>query len=98
MAKQVTVPFAGLSDGARSARMWGNLLKRFVSVSEAEDLDLTFSGAPADPMLGSESMSPIQDDDEEPMVSRSQQPNRAKTRPLARGAIRASTNRLPLAR
>jgi hypothetical protein len=31
-------------------------------------------------------------------IAQSQQPNRAKTRPLARGAIRASTNRLPLAR
>jgi hypothetical protein len=35
---------------------------------------------------------------DESMVSRSQQPNRARTRPLARGAMRSSTNRLPLAR
>jgi hypothetical protein len=35
---------------------------------------------------------------DESMVTRSQQPNRAKTRPLARGAMRSSTNRLPLAR
>lgn len=92
MAKQVTVPFAGLSDGDRSARMWSKLLKRFVSVSEAKDLDLTFSGAPANPRLGAEPMSPIQDNDEEPTTP---QPNRAKTRPLARGM---STKRLPLAR
>ena len=66
MAKQVTIPFADLSDGDRSARMWSKLLKRFVSVSEAKDLDLTFSGGPADTKLGAEPMYPNQDDDEEP--------------------------------
>jgi len=95
MAKQVNVSFADKSDSARSARMWSKLTKRFVSASEAKDLDLTFSGGPADTKLGAEPMSPIQDNDEEPTTSPS---NRAKTRPLARGAIRASTNRLPLAR
>lgn len=35
---------------------------------------------------------------DESMVSRSQQPNRARMRPLARGSIASSTNRLPLAR
>jgi hypothetical protein len=46
--------------------MWSKLLKRFVSVSEAKDLDLTFSGGPADTKLGAEPMYPNQDDDEEP--------------------------------
>ena len=66
MAKQVTVPFAGLSDGDRSARMWSELLKKPVSASEAKDLDLTFSGGPADTKLEAEPMYPNQDDDEEP--------------------------------
>jgi hypothetical protein len=98
MAKQVNVPLADKSDSARSARMWSKLTKRSVSTSEAKDLDLAFSGGPAESNLGAEPMSPIQDNNEESMVSRSQQPNRARTRPLARGAMRSSTNRFPLAR
>lgn len=83
MAKQVTVPLMGLSDRDRAARWWSELLKRPVSASEAKDLDLTFSGGPADTKLGAEPMSPIQDNDEEPTTSRSQQPNKPKSRPLA---------------
>ena len=98
MANQVKVSLPDKSDSARSARMWSKLTKRSVSAIEARDLDLTFSGGSGESNLGAEPMSPIQDNGEESMVSRSQQPNRAKTRPLARGSIASSTNRLPLAR
>ena len=87
MANQVKVLYPDLSDGERSARMWSKLTKRSVSVSEAKDLDLTFSGAPANPFLGEEPMSPIQDDDEEP-----------RSNVLTRDGSRANTNRTPLAR
>lgn len=83
MDKQVKVSLADKSDSARSARMWGKLVKRPVSAAEARDLDLAFSGGPADSRLGAEPMSPIQDSDEESMVSRSQQPNKPRSKPLA---------------
>ena len=74
-------------------RFWSELLKKPVSASKAKDLDLTFSGGPAEPNLGEEPNNPIRDDDEEPqsksLVTREHQSKRAKKRPLARGAIRS---------
>lgn len=83
MDNQVKVSLPDKSDSARSARMWSKLTKRPVSAIEARDLDLTFSGGSGESNLGAEPMSPIQDNGEESMVSRSQQPNKAKSRPLA---------------
>lgn len=95
MAKQVTVPFSGLSHSDRAVRFWSELLKKPVSPSKAKDLDLAFSGGPAESNLGEEPNNPIRDDDddEEPqskaLVARENQTNRARKRPLARGAIRS---------
>lgn len=87
MAKQVTVPLADKSESARSARMWSKLTKRSVSASEAEDLDLAFSGVPAESNLGAEPMYPIQDDDEEPesrsLVTRANRLKKPKAKPTS---------------
>ena len=84
MAKQVTVPLMGLSDRDRAARWWSELLKRPVSASEAKDLDLTFSGGPADPNLGAEPMYPIQDDDEEPESKSLVRPGNRQKKPKSK--------------
>ena len=87
MAKTVTVPLADKSDSGRATRMWSKLAKRSVSASEAKDLDLAFSGAPANPHLGEEPMSPVQDDDEEPqsrsLVTRANWLKKPKSKPSA---------------
>lgn len=83
------------SDDRQLQQIWSKLTKGPVTVAEARDLDRTFAG-PQDPNLGEEPMFPASDADEEAPVSRVK--NRPKTRPLARGEMRANTSRGPLAR
>lgn len=108
MAKSVKPLSKPVSDRQKLIDTWSHLVGKKQTYAQAQDLDRTFAGGPADPNLGYEPQSPIEDNDEEDVLvspapgtkspHRRPQPNRPKTRPLARDEIRGSTSRNPLAR